>query len=139
MSILSDLYHKRITWDQARAKAEEWARALVTKDPAVTQLVGALTQDVKQGFSDALGMADGALAPIAAQAAMEVEATLDAALLSATKGAALPFVPLVNHSVEQIRDGVVAAAHAWFLKTQAQMASPNPAAVTVTPPAHTAS
>lgn len=126
MSILTELMHHQITWDQAKAKAEQWAQALSSSDPALATAIGDSLSAVKQGASNAIALADTALNNHFADMTQAVEAAVDAALVKVSGGAALPAVPLVNGVIDQIAASAKAVADAWALEAKAKLAQPNP-------------
>lgn len=126
MSILTDLYHGKITFQQAAQKAEGWASALVAHDPTLTAAAGAILADVKQGASNAIDMADTALGAFIGPAALATETALEAALAGVSKGATLPFNPLITDGIDRIAAAVKAEADAWALKAKAELAPAQP-------------
>lgn len=124
MSILSDLFAKRITFQQAAAEAGAWATALVTSNPALAADAGAALAVVKQAASDAITAADTMVGRAAAPTALAVETALDAALAGLTHGASVALNPFVNDGVDALAKYVKDAADAWALKTKASIAAP---------------
>ena len=127
MSILTALLEHKITWDQAKTEAESWASHLVGADPTLTATVGAVLSDVKQAASNAIDMADSALAVWIGPAATATETALEAALAGVTKGASLPFNPLITDGIDRIANAIKAEADTWALKAKATLAGAPPA------------
>lgn len=132
MSILTDLFAKKITFHQAAAEAEAWAAQLVAHDPVLASTAGALLSDVKQAASDAVNAADSALGAFIGPAATATALALDTAFAAATHGASVPFNKFTEDGVKRIADAVRAEADAWTLRVTAQLAAATPP---VTPPA----
>ena len=124
MSILSDLFAKRITFQQAAAEAGAWASALVTHNPALAADAGAALAVVKQAASDAITAADTMVGQAAAPATVAVETALEAALASLTHGGSVVLNPFVNDGVDALAKAVKDAADAWALKAKAALATP---------------
>ena len=133
MSILTALLEHKITWDQAKTEAEQWAENLVAHDSTLTATTGALLSDVKQAASNAIDMADTALGAVIGPAATATETALDAALAAATKGVSTPFNIFINDGIDRIAGAIKAEADAWSLKAKAQLASTAPAAAPASP------
>lgn len=127
MSILSDLLNKKITFSQAAAQAAAWASTLIAHDPVLSTTASAVLSDVKQGASNAVEMADTALGAIIGPATLATETALEAALAAATKGASVPFNPLISDGIDRIASAVKAEADAWALRTKASLVPPTPA------------
>ncbi|HKT53834.1 MAG TPA: hypothetical protein VJP88_05245 [Caulobacteraceae bacterium] len=135
MSILTDLLHGKITFSQAATQAASWAQKLVNANPEASAFAGATLNAVKQGASNMIMLADTELAQHFAQIVGGVETAADAALTGATGGKALPAVPLVNATIEQIASAGKAALDAWALQAKANLAAaPTQGAGSPTPP-----
>lgn len=124
MSILSQLFRRKITFSQAAEQAAKWASDIAAHDPALAQAAGETLSIVKQGASDAIMLADTALGRIILPAADAVEAALETALASATKGASVPFNPIIDTSIDQMANVIKSAADAWALAAKARLAAP---------------
>jgi hypothetical protein len=99
--------------DAAKVRSALPASALPNFDAALDVL--------KQGASDALGVADGTLAAVAPDLTKGLDALLDSALVTLTNGAATPFVPIVNLGLDQLESMAVNAIRAKILKAKADM------------------
>lgn len=121
MSIFTDLLHGKITFGQAASEASAWASKLISGNPTASTLVSDTLSAVKQGASNMVALADTELAQHYAQIVGAVEAGADAALNGATGGKALPAVPLVNGTIEQIAAAGKAALDAWALQAKASL------------------
>ena len=129
MSILSDLMSGKITWNTASTEATAWAEKLIASDATLTGAAETILSDVKQAASDAITMADSALAAYVLPASKSVEAALEAALAGATKGMSVPFNPMISDGIDSIANAIKNEADAWALKTKASLASaPTPPA-----------
>ena len=124
MSILTELLQKKITWAQAADKLGQFAQSIVHHDATTTTTAAALLSDVKQGASNAVDMADSALSAYILPAAAGVEALLETALASVTKGASIPFNPLISDGIDRIANAIKAEADAWALKTKGTLSAP---------------
>lgn len=130
MSILSSAWNElkagispAKVWDTASTQVETWITQTANKSPIAAVALAAAESRVKQGLSDALSIADSALGAHALPVAKVVEDALDAALASATGGLSLPLNPLIDAGIDDIAGIALTAAHAWILKTKAQMAA----------------
>lgn len=124
MSILSELLERKITFSQAASQAAQWASNLIAHDPILSNAAGTVLTDVKQAASNAIDMADTAIGVAILPAAKGVEASLDAALASITKGASIPFNGFVNDGIDKMAAAIKAEADAWALKAKAALATP---------------
>lgn len=127
MSILTDLIHRKITFATAADEAGQWAQKIVASNPQAQQFAAATLSAVKQGASNMIALADTELAQHYAQIVSGVETAADAALLGATGGKALPAVPLVNGTIEQIAAAGKSALDAWAMQAKASLAPAQPA------------
>jgi hypothetical protein len=121
MSILSQLLHGQITFSQATSEAEQWASKVVSSDPALSQAAQAALSAVKQGASNAIMLADTQLATHAQGIVSGVEGVMDAAVLKATGGLALPAVPLIHAGIETAVSIAKSALDAWALEQKAKL------------------
>jgi hypothetical protein len=128
VSILLDLIRGKITFATAATEAGQWAQKVVAANPQAQAFASASLSAVKQGASNAVALADTELADHYAQIVGAVEAGADAALSGATGGKALPAVPLVNATIEQIAAAGKAALDAWALQAKANLTPTQPAA-----------
>lgn len=118
MSILSAAFRGKITWPDAAVQIEGWFGRLSSPlDPAVKTIV-------KQGVSDAVGLADTAVSEHYAQITDAVHVGANAALLSATGGKAAPGIPIYDAAIDKIVSLGAAALHAWALELKADSAQP---------------
>lgn len=124
MSILTQLFHRQITFSQAAEEAAAWAKTLTANDPTLAAAAGAALSIIKQGASDAIMLANTALGQHIQPAADAVEIALDAALAKATGGLSVPFNPIMDSAVDQMANVVKAAADAWALKAKAALVNP---------------
>lgn len=124
MSILTELFEKKITFHQASDQAAAWAQSLVDHDPNLANAAAAVLSDVKQAASNAVDMADTYVGAAVMPAAKGVEVALDAALADITKGVSIPFNGFINDGIDTMAGAIVAEAHAWALKAKASLAAP---------------
>ncbi|THD80642.1 MAG: hypothetical protein E7812_07890 [Phenylobacterium sp.] len=101
--------------DAAKVRAALPASSLPNFDASVVTL--------KQGASDALGVADGSLAAAAPDLTKGLDALVDTALVTLTNGIATPLVPIVNLGLDQLESMAVNAIRARILKAKADMAA----------------
>lgn len=127
MSILTELLHGKITWDEAKTKAEGWAANVKQADPALGAAADQAVSAVKQGASNAISWADTAMAAHLGVVTDSVEAGLEGALSAATHGASIPFNPMIDATIDQLADAAKKAADAWALALKARLASPQAA------------
>jgi hypothetical protein len=135
MSILTQLFKGQITFSQAATQIETWGANIISKDATLKTAVTAVVSDVKQGASNAIDMADSALGQYIQPATAATEAALEGALSAITKGASLPFNPLITDGIDTIANAVKAEADAWALKTKASLTVPATSGVNTPPPA----
>lgn len=128
MSILSQLMRGKITFSQAATQAGDYAQKLTAADPALAATSAAILSAVKQGASNAIMLADTALGPMILAAGDTVEAALETALASATKGLSVPFNPIMDATIDQIAAAAKAQADAWALAAKAKLAAATPPA-----------
>lgn len=126
MSILTDLIEQKITFSQAASEAEACAAKLIGNDATLTAATGSILSDVKQAASNAVDMADSALASYILPASKAVETALETALAGATKGLTIPFNPLISDGIDTIANAIKAEADAWALKTKAALSTTPP-------------
>lgn len=119
MSIVWDALKRKITWATAATQIEAWGAKLIARDPTATQLVNSAVQIAKQGVSNAIGMADTALADHLGSVMAASHAAADAALLALSGGKAAPAIPLVDGVIDQIEQAGAVALHAWALQAKA--------------------
>lgn len=127
MSIMSDAMRGKTTWGTALTRVSGWLSKLSSGNAVATQLLADTESTVKQGLSDAIGMADTALAVHFAEFVDVTESAADAALLKASGGVALPAVPLVNATIQQVAKAGKAALDAWALEAQSKLNAPQTA------------
>lgn len=132
MSLLTDLAQGKITFSQFAVQAEAWAQKLTASNPALASIAAAGLSAVKQGASNAVGAIDTVVGAATIPAAQAVEAALDGALASISKGASIPFNGFVNDGIDQMAAATKSAVDAWALKTKASLAAP-PAQVIAQP------
>ena len=132
MSILTDLFEKKITFSQAAAETVGWGEKIIASDATLTAAVGTVVSDAKQAASNAVTMADTAVGAAILPAAKGVEVALDAALATVTKGVSTPFNGFINDGIDTMANAIKAEADAWALKAKAALAAPSP---NPTPPA----
>lgn len=117
------LVHEGATiWHTVVTDIEADVAKITGGNPAAQAAVAALASDVKQGASDALGVAGtmlGAAQPLIVNGA---EAAANAALLALTGGKALPALPGVDGWLEGVANAGIDALKAWLLKQKAGMA-----------------
>ena len=124
MSILSDLLHKRITFSQAASEATSWVEKMIASDPASQQAAAAALTGVKQAASNAVMLADTGLQAAITPAAETVAGAAEAAFAAATKGASLPFNPLITSGFDAIANALKAEIDVVALKAKAALATP---------------
>lgn len=128
MSILSQLFHKKITFKDAASQATTWAQQVAASDPVFAQMADETLSVFKQGASDAIMLGSTALGQIIAPAADAAEAALQTALAKATGGLSVPFNPIIDSSIDQMANAVKAAVDAWALEAKAKLAAATPPA-----------
>ncbi len=123
-SVVSKIIHGVVTvWDAAEADVDAAFNAIKATLPASAQ--GALVADVaavKQAASDALTFASGAAGDAEKTLAAGLEAALDAYLTTATNGAAVPLVPVVNTGIDSVGNLALGVVQSWLLSAKAGLA-----------------
>lgn len=128
MSILSQLFEGKITFDQAISSSTQWFDTLLAKAPTSVQAgVGAASSDFKQAASNAVALADTALGPLLATATIAVNAAANGALTAAMGGLGAPLTPLVDAGIDSIINALHAEVDAVASQFRAQLVSPTPA------------
>ena len=127
MSIFSQLFEGKITWQTAVSQIEGWGQKIVTTNPALTSAAGAVVSDLKQAASDAISTADTLAGPLLATGATVVGGAFTTAV-TAYLG---PLAPGLNaaglDAIAKIRDGLKSALDAEAAALIASLA-PVPAA-----------
>lgn len=124
MSIFSDLITKKITFSQAVAEGETWFSHILSGAPAAVQTaVSTGLSDFKQAASNAVSLADAAIAPHLAEATTVVEAAVDKLMTVATGGIGTPLIPLVNDGIDQLAAALKAEIDAGAAKAKASLAA----------------
>lgn len=126
MSILTDLLEHKITFSEAAHEAEAWMAKIISGNPILTGAAGAVLSDIKQAASNAVVIADGELAMYIHPAALATETALEGALAAVTKGASLPFNPLITNSIDTIANAIKAEADVWAAKAKASLTPHTP-------------
>jgi hypothetical protein len=131
MSILSQLFAGKISFDQAVAQGEQWFSTLLRKaPPGVQTAVSQGLSDFKQAASNAVALADTDLGPIMAAGVTVVEGAANTALIAAfgapagtqlTPGVDAGIAAIANglHAeidavAAQFRANIVGSASAWL-------------------------
>ena len=138
MSILSQLFAGKISFNQAVAQGEQWFSTLLSKAPPAVQTAASQgLSDFKQAASNAVALADTALGPIMAVGVTAIEAAANTALASAFGApAAMVLTPGVDAGIAAVARGLHAeidAVAAQFragivgAPVQAAVAQPEPA------------
>lgn len=134
MSIMSDLFHGKISFSTAASEVVSWVEKLLgPAEAAVQPALAEAASDLKQAASDAFGLADTLLGPILGTAAMAVEKAVDTALITAIP-AAKSITPDVDAAINHVEQGMVAAIHAQVLAFRAKLTPGPTPAPTPTPP-----
>lgn len=124
MSIFSDLFHGRITWQQAAAKVGIWETSLISKAPAAFQpAITAAVSDVKQGLSDGLSLADTASGTLLTEFLSTGVPLFETALAAATHGLSSGFNPLISDGLDRLGAAAHAALDAAILEAKGALAS----------------
>lgn len=134
MSILSQLFAGKITFNQAVAQGEQWFSTLLTKAPTVVQSdVAQGLSDFKQAASNAVALADTALGPIMAIGTTAVEAAATTALTTAFGApAAMALTPGIDAGITAVANGLHAEIDAVAAQFRAAIVS-TPTVIASTP------
>jgi hypothetical protein len=124
MNIISQIITgAKTVWNDIVADIENDAAKVKAALPAsAVPDFNATISDLKQGASDALGLADAGLTGAEPALVAGLETALDNALGVATGGASLPLNPLVNAGLTNLATLATSTVNAWLLKQQAAMA-----------------
>ncbi len=140
MSILSQLFAGKVSFDQAVAQGERWFSALLGKAPPGVRAVASQgLSDFKQAASNAVALADTDLGPIMAAGVTLVEGAATTALTAAFgTPAAMQLTPGVDAGIAAIVNGlhaeidaVAAQFRASIIAAPAPAAAPQPAPILV--------
>lgn len=112
-------------WDAAEAWINQSVQRIEAAFPEATTTINAISSDLKQAASDAIGQADSALNTVAPGVTTAIETAADAALIKYTGGLALPLVGLTNDAIEKIEALAVSTANSWAVKAKAALAENN--------------
>jgi hypothetical protein len=130
MSILSDLFNKKITFNQAATEGATWFSAILTHAPAAVQAdVASGLSDFKQAASDAAGLADTALGSILSTGTLAVEAAANAAINSALGPFGGVLTPVVDAGITSVTNALHAEIDAVAAQVRAKIVTPAPAPV----------
>jgi hypothetical protein len=121
-------------WNTVKTDVENDVAAIKKVFPALAPEIDAVGSVVKQGASDALGIAATMLGDAQPAIISGTNAAADAALLALTGGAATPALPAFNGFIDGIEAQGVAALRSWALKQKAMLATAVGSATT--PAAH---
>jgi hypothetical protein len=123
MSIISQLLKGQITWTQAETEIDSWVKALFEKTPpAVQAALTAAVNDVKQGASDAISLADTLAGPIIDTAASAAGAAFTTAINSYLGPAGAVVTPVGIDAIDKVRDGIIAELNTLALQAKAALA-----------------
>jgi hypothetical protein len=125
MSILSDAWRGKTTWGTALTRIGTFVQKLGAGDAVASQFLADANSAVKQGLSDAIGLADTELGQHFGELVDVTSTAADAALLKLTGGVALPAIPIMNGTIQQIAKAGKAGFDAWALEAQAKLNAPN--------------
>ena len=115
----------KTAWSDIQAFIDgEAAKVQAALPASAVPAFNATLADLKQGASDALGLANSGLTGAEPAMVAGVETALDNALGIATGGATLPLNPLVNAGITNLASLATSAVSAWLLKQQAALAPP---------------
>lgn len=137
MNLITQIWNGAVKdFNAAEAWVDKEIAAVEKALPGATTTINAVGSDLKQAASDAIGLADTALAGIIPAAATAITGAADAALLAYTGPLALPLTPLTNDGIMQIEAALVSTINSWALTAKAKLAVNNGNAVaTATGPA----
>lgn len=126
MSIFSNLFHGRITWQTAASQIETWAQQSVAANPALQATAADVMTELKQAASDAIATADTLAGPLLAAGADVVAGAFNVAATSYLGPFGAVASSASHDAVMRIRDGLKAAIDA---EAAALIASLKPASV----------
>lgn len=135
MSILSELFRGKITWQTAKQEIEAWTTQTVAHNPDLQETASAVMTDLKQAASDAIATADTLAGPLLATGADAVAAAFTTAATTYL-GPFGGIASAASHdAIAKIRDGLKAAldAEAAALIASLKPAASAPVAPTVPP------
>ena len=131
MSILSQLFAKKITFGQAVSQGEQWFSTILSKAPGAVQAdVASGLSDFKQAASSAVALADTQLGPILATGTTIVESAANTALTSAIGPAAGLVTPAVDAGITSVMNALHAELDAVEAKFRSDYLSATPAQAT---------
>jgi hypothetical protein len=126
-SIITQIWNAEVKdFDEAEAWIDQQIAKVEAVFPSATATINAVSSDLKQAASDAIGDADTALNTIAPAFTTAVEAGADAALTKYTGGLALPLVGLTNDAIQKVVALGTSTLNSWALKVQAALAENQP-------------
>ena len=119
MSILSDLFNKKITFNQAATEGATWFSAILTHAPAAVQA------DVASGLSDFKQAASGS---ILSTGTLAVEAAANTAITSALGPLGGVLTPVVDAGITSVTNALHAEIDAVAAQVRAKIVTPAPTA-----------
>lgn len=124
MSILSDAWTGKTTWQTAATRIETDVAKAFASNPIATQASSQILTDLKQAASDAVGMADTLLGQLIGPATVTVEGTVNALLASAIGPFAGVVTPAADAALVTASNALKAAIDAQVVAFRAKMATP---------------
>ena len=134
MSILSQLFHGKITWQTAATQIGAWTSKIVDGNPALTAAASAVMVDLKQAASDAITTADTMAGPLLAEGADVVSAAFTTAATAYLGPLGVALTPAAHDAIDRIRDGLKAAIDMEAAALKAELSKPVVQAVGYTVP-----
>ena len=134
MSILSQLFAGKITFNQGVSEGEQWFSTILSKAPASVQSdVAVGLSSFKQAASNAVALADTAIGPIRATGVTIVESAANTALTAAIGPAAGLITPAIDAGIIAVTSALKAEIDAVEAQFRATYLNGSAAPVVVLP------
>lgn len=121
MSILSDVWNKKITFETAAIEIGQWVSKMVSTNAVTVAAAGAIQSDLKQAASNAVALADTALGALIAPAAMTIEAAANTLIIKAIGPGAVVITPAVDAAITTAANALKAEVDAVAAQIRSQL------------------
>lgn len=122
MSILSDVWNKKITWATAAQEIETYVAKAFSDSSVVSQVESSILTGLKQAASDAVGAADTLLGQLIGPATVTVEQAVNSLLVSAVGTVPAGVVtPAIDAAIVQASNALKAAIDAEVVAFRASL------------------
>lgn len=122
MSILSDAWTKKITWQTAATEIGQFVSKAFGSNPVATQAESVILADLKQAASNAIGYADTALGALIGPATLTVSTAVNSLLVDAVGPVPAGVVtPAIDHAITTAAEALKSAIDAEAVSFRASL------------------